>query len=204
MACGIFLLKLVTSHLHSLQKLQVWLGLVLAQRNVYYRGTSWWVMNVGRKRQQSFGSTLHTMEPPSCALFQGFINSFIFETGKLPGSDVLCCSLHQQSHLLGCAGLVLSQSGNVQYQKFRIIAEKCDHSGSRSAGGSTAAFDLIFVMSSSNCPNTRSLPSASWEDEPWEETFWHWMFWNKKKKVCMTRSWPHGFRLGGHWIIAAA
>lgn len=84
--------------------------------------------------------------------------------------NVSYCLLHQQGHFQGCACLVLSRSGNVQYQKFRIIAEKCDHEVEAALQVVLPHFDLIFVTSSSSSPNMRSLLSASWEDEPWEET----------------------------------
>jgi len=78
-------------------------------------------MDVGWKRQQSFGSTHHGMEPPSCALFKGCIQRSKQESSQV--QNVPYCLLHQQGHFQGCACLVLSRSGNVQYQKFRRIAE---------------------------------------------------------------------------------
>lgn len=147
----------MSSHLHSLQTFSVSGVDSIQPYQLLYLASKTSIGIYGTKKRLVSRNILmdHGCRPEKAAVFRfytpwheaapvghcSFRAAFRVRNRKAPRSRTsrIACSTNR-ANFQGCASLVLSQSGNVQYQKFRIVAEKMwPWSGSRSAG-CTAAF----------------------------------------------------------------
>jgi hypothetical protein len=192
----------MSSHLHSLQTFSVsGVDSIQPYQLLLYLASKTSIGIYGTKKRLVSRNILmdHGCRPEKAAVFRfytpwhgaapvvhcSFRAAFRVRDRKAPRSRTsrIACSTNR-ANFQGCASLVLSQSGNVQYQKFRIVAEKMwPWSGSRSAGCTAAFWFDPCDVGLQFCKHVELGTSFIKKKSQWEET----ARWPTAKSVCLKK-----------------